>query len=198
MFAYCGNNPSNNADPSGYAWWGTNTVAICDGGTPKENYYNSSDEAAEAFADQYFHFTQSDGVEYGAVIYLRSYGNQTVYCLGSLQKGTKDEILPNFSADPDLISIGWDIAGFIHTHPNGVTFSGYDEDAHIANCSCYSMNFLSYVVFLYQGKYRLIHGMYMGADGGLYAYPVGTNYLYPLLTHAGDRGCAVYSYNCIH
>jgi hypothetical protein len=31
MFAYCGNNTVNNADPSGYASWGTNTVAIRDG-----------------------------------------------------------------------------------------------------------------------------------------------------------------------
>ena len=30
MFAYCGNEPVGNADPSGYAWWGTNTVAISD------------------------------------------------------------------------------------------------------------------------------------------------------------------------
>ena len=32
MFAYCGNNPANHYDPSGHAYWGTNTVAINDGG----------------------------------------------------------------------------------------------------------------------------------------------------------------------
>ena len=32
MLAYCGNDPTNNTDPTGHAFWGTNTVAICDGG----------------------------------------------------------------------------------------------------------------------------------------------------------------------
>ena len=32
MFSYCGNNPTSNTDPTGHAFWGTNTVAICDGG----------------------------------------------------------------------------------------------------------------------------------------------------------------------
>ena len=43
MFAYCKCNPISFFDPTGYAAWGTNTVAIREGGWP-EGIYESADE----------------------------------------------------------------------------------------------------------------------------------------------------------
>ena len=63
MFAYCGNNPTNRTDPSGHAWWGTNTVAICDGGTPKyvaeieKNETNTFPELVPTSQDLYDYLT---------------------------------------------------------------------------------------------------------------------------------------------
>ena len=43
MFATCNNNPVCFSDPTGHAIWGTNTVAVCDGGTSRF-IYNQKNE----------------------------------------------------------------------------------------------------------------------------------------------------------
>ncbi len=105
-------------------------------------------------------------------------------------------ISPNFEADPSLISMGWDIAGYVHSHPNGVSFSERDKYAHDHYGKIYGEAYSSYVVFFYYGKYRLIHGMIFGSDGGLYEYRIGSEYMYPFLKRAGDRGCTALT--CYH
>ena len=47
MFAYCGNNPTNNTDPTGHAFWDCNQVAIKDGAYGSYTLSTTGDKESE-------------------------------------------------------------------------------------------------------------------------------------------------------
>ena len=150
MYAYCNNNAVNLVDATGTLPFGIGpmTVAINDGGgrTPTQRYYVSADKAAIDFARRNYRYSRYEGIEYGAIIYSRTSANMTKYTYGRIIIGTEDYIEYSFNIDNSLLASGWNIAGFVHTHPNYSSFSSYDSNSHGLNVTI-NPYFSSYVVF---------------------------------------------------
>ena len=132
MFAYCNNNPASFADSSGYSLR-PSTVAINDSGRGVDHGdgYDTPEDAAVAFANEYYHITENYGNEVGAII-VCFYKNGTArYTYDMVTYGNQIKVKINISAYlGDYVHNGAMIVGDIHTHATSKEFSDPDIDAY--------------------------------------------------------------------
>ena len=133
MFAYCGNNPVNNCDPSGQFF----ISALLVGGLvlgsalllsgcsakpePKPEPYKSADDAARAFSEQVYSSSAYIRHEYSTEIYSRTVKGETTYNYNPPRAGK-----PHSASVGNSTLKGTKAVAYAHTHPNSNVFSGAD------------------------------------------------------------------------
>ena len=133
MFAYCGNNPVNNCDPSGQFF----ISALLVGGLvlgsalllsgcsakpePKPEPYKSADDAARAFSEQVYSSSAYIRHEYSTEIYSRTVKGETTYNYNPPRAGK-----PHSASVGNSTPKGTKVVAYAHTHPNSNVFSGAD------------------------------------------------------------------------
>ena len=133
MFAYCGNNPVNNCDPSGQFF----ISALLVGGLvlgsalllsgcsakpePKSEPYKSADDAARAFSEQVYSSSAYIRHEYSTEIYSRTVKGETTYNYNPPRAGK-----PHSASVGNSTPKGTKAVAYAHTHPNSNVFSGAD------------------------------------------------------------------------
>ena len=133
MFAYCGNNPVNNCDPSGQFF----ISALLVGGLvlgsalllsgcsakpePKPEPYKSADDAARAFSEQVYSSSEYIRHEYSTEIYSRTVKGETTYNYNPPRAGK-----PHSASVGNSTPKGTKVVAYAHTHPNSNVFSGAD------------------------------------------------------------------------
>ena len=133
MFAYCGNNPVNNCDPSGQFF----ISALLVGGLvlgsalllsgcsakpePKPEPYKSADDAARAFSEQVYSSSAYIRHEYSTEIYSRTVKGETTYNYNPPRAGK-----PHSASVGNSTPKGTKAVAYAHTHPNSNVFSGAD------------------------------------------------------------------------
>ena len=133
MFAYCGNNPVNNCDPSGQFF----ISALLVGGLvlgsalllsgcsakpePKPEPYKSADDAARAFSEQVYSSSAYIRHEYSTEIYSRTVKGETTYNYNPPRAGK-----PYSASVGNSTPKGTKVVAYAHTHPNSNVFSGAD------------------------------------------------------------------------
>ena len=133
MFAYCGNNPVNNCDPSGQFF----ISALLVGGLvlgsalllsgcsakpePKPEPYKSADDAARAFSEQVYSSSAYIRHEYSTEIYSRTVKGETTYNYNPPRAGK-----PHSASVGNSTQKGTKVVAYAHTHPNSNVFSGAD------------------------------------------------------------------------
>ena len=133
MFAYCGNNPVNNCDPSGQFF----ISALLVGGLvlgsalllsgcsakpePKPEPYKSADDAARAFSEQVYSSSAYIRHEYSTEIYSRTVKGETTYNYNPPRAGK-----PHSASVGNSTPKGTKAVAYAHTHPNSNVFAGAD------------------------------------------------------------------------
>ena len=138
MFAYCGNNPIMNSDPSGCGWIGNFIKRVKKFIKYAEDHYEpykSADEAARAFSEEVYSSSLYIRHEYGTEIYSRTVSGVTTYNYNPPHAREPHSVDVN-SSSPE----GTTIVASAHIHPNSNTFS--DQDKSVAMY----LNINSYVV----------------------------------------------------
>ena len=132
MFAYCGNNPINQKDPSGHFWIAalivTAVVAVCavalSGCSAKNSSqplpYKTADEAAMAFANSTYGSSRYIRHEYGTIIYSKNTKGTKTYGYANPVAGTPHSV----GYQNIKIPSGTTKVATAHTHPNSNVFSG--------------------------------------------------------------------------
>ena len=131
MFAYCGNNPVNRADPTGQSWIVALLGAVCVVAltsckktapkAQKDEPYKTADDAARAFSEQVYSSSVYIRHEYSTDIYSRTVNGKTTYNYTSPRVGTP-HTAPVGRPTPE----GTKIVAYAHTHPVTSSFSALD------------------------------------------------------------------------
>ena len=128
MFAYCGNNPINRADPDGEFWGivigitlAVGLVASLSGCSAKPEPYRSADDAARAFSEQVYSSSSYIRHEYSTEIYSRDINGETTYNYNPPRAGK-----PHSASVGNSTPKGTKSVAYAHTHPNSNVFSEAD------------------------------------------------------------------------
>ena len=131
MFAYCGNNPVNRADPNGEGWITALIITviaayggILSGSSPQHEPYESADEAAKAFSESVYSSSSYIRHEVGTEIYSRTINGKTTYNYNTPRAGNPHSVTVGQSTP-----IGTEFVAYAHTHPNSNAFSSADISA---------------------------------------------------------------------
>ena len=130
MFAYCANNPVNFFDPEGQSsLWVIVGIVVgcvmllsgCERQKVEHEPYLSADDAARAFAEEYYSQSSYVRHEFAALIYSRTVDGLTTYNYTAPEYGTAHNSHPGWNKPKRT-----KIVAYIHTHPNENEFSGRD------------------------------------------------------------------------
>ena len=148
MFAYCGNNPVNRADPTGQFWLTialsivatvvvaaivtTVIVTVAQSKPAIKTEYDSIEEATEAWKDE--HKKESQKKERGAFIYKKTdkKTKKTTYTTGRTYIGGENNVIRGFivgyvSGGISSLFSSEEMVGFIHSHPQ-ILEEGWHND----------------------------------------------------------------------